>query len=89
MIQAHIFYSGMVQGVGFRYTVERHANALDLKGWVRNLADGRVEVLVEGPKEKVEELCKNIEAHFQGYIRDKEIGFSAAAQTFKKFQIVA
>ena len=48
MKQAHVFYSGIVQGVGFRFFVHHTAAALGLSGWVRNLRDGRVEILVEG-----------------------------------------
>ena len=48
---------GHVQGVNFRYFVERHADALQLKGYVKNLSDGRtVEVYAEGEKEKLDEL---------------------------------
>ncbi len=44
----HVYYSGMVQGVGFRFTAEKLAKGLGLAGWVKNLRDGRVEVLCEG-----------------------------------------
>jgi acylphosphatase len=44
----HIYYSGTVQGVGFRFMAENIANSLGLTGWVKNLSDGRVEVLCEG-----------------------------------------
>ncbi len=44
----HLVVSGRVQGVGFRYFVVREAEALGLSGWVRNLPDGRVEVVVDG-----------------------------------------
>jgi acylphosphatase len=47
---------GRVQGVGFRYFVERHAQRLGLRGWVRNLPDGSVEVEASGPKEALDEL---------------------------------
>lgn len=47
---------GRVQGVGFRYFVARHANRLGLTGWVRNLPDGRVEVLAGGAPERLGEL---------------------------------
>ena len=87
MIQAHIFYSGIVQGVGFRYTVQNLARDLNLAGWVRNLRDGRVEVLVEGSQEVVEQLLKEIEGHFEGCIRNKEIEFQAGKSQFKDFQI--
>ncbi len=48
MVTKRFVVSGRVQGVGFRYFVVREAEALALAGWVRNLADGRVEVLVAG-----------------------------------------
>ncbi len=50
--------AGQVQGVGFRYFVQRRAAALGLTGWVRNLPDGRVEVLGQGPDEALAELAR-------------------------------
>jgi len=50
---AHIYVEGMVQGVGFRFFVERHAIRLGLFGWVRNLYDGRVEIHTEGSEENI------------------------------------
>lgn len=52
----HGFVSGKVQGVIFRQCTQDEAERLDLNGWVRNLADGRVEVLVEGEESAVREL---------------------------------
>lgn len=52
----HAYVSGKVQGVCFRQATQEQADALDLDGWVRNLADGRVEVLFEGEAEAVERL---------------------------------
>lgn len=54
--RAHIFISGRVQGVFFRDHTRRWASSLGLSGWVRNLGDGRVEVMAEGEKEKIENL---------------------------------
>ena len=48
--------SGRVQGVGFRYFVEKHASLLGVAGWVRNLDDGRVEVHAQGPPEQLVEF---------------------------------
>ena len=87
MLQAHIFYSGTVQGVGFRYTVRGLAQDLDLKGWVKNLDDGRVEMVAEGPKEKVEALCQAIEKQFGSYIRGREKEVQDASGEFKDFRI--
>jgi acylphosphatase len=59
--RAHVFVSGIVQGVFFRAETHDLANRLGLVGWVRNLQDGRVEVLIEGEKEAVEQavdFCK-------------------------------
>lgn len=87
MIRAHIFYSGRVQGVGFRFTVQRYATELDLRGWVKNLADGRVEILTEGDREKIKQLCQRIEKHFQGYIKDKNIDFVPAQKDYPDFDV--
>jgi acylphosphatase len=47
---------GVVQGVGFRYSTVRQARSLELRGYVRNLWDGTVEVVAEGPEERLQQL---------------------------------
>jgi len=54
----HAFVSGIVQGVGYRAWTRKRAKELGLKGFVRNLPDGRVEVYAEGEEEKLRELLK-------------------------------
>jgi acylphosphatase len=56
VISLHAWVTGRVQGVGFRYFVRQQATALELTGWVRNLHDGRVEVLAEGSRSSLENL---------------------------------
>ncbi len=87
MVQAHVVYSGAVQGVGFRYTVKRYAEELKLNGWVKNLRDGRVEIRLEGNKSSIEQLLGGIDKHFDGYIRCKEIVFHPSEGSFKEFLI--
>jgi len=87
MIQAHIFYAGNVQGVGFRYTAQQYAAALNLKGWVKNLPDGRVEMLVEGPREDIDKLCLEVEKYFEGHITNKKASFDPSEGNFRSFQI--
>jgi acylphosphatase len=55
-VSTTFFVSGMVQGVGFRWFVARHARSLGLGGYARNLPDGRVEVVVNGPETALPEL---------------------------------
>jgi acylphosphatase len=57
-MQARIYILGFVQGVGFRGFVKSNARKLELTGWAQNLTDGRVEVLAQGSKEKIESLIK-------------------------------
>ena len=64
--RAHIFYTGRVQGVGFRFTAEKLALDLKLRGWVKNLPDGRVELICEGRRTVVEKLLKNIQESMLG-----------------------
>ncbi len=59
--QVHAVITGIVQGVAFRYYTQREAEKLGIKGWVRNLSDGSVELEAQGPKENLEALlswCK-------------------------------
>ena len=63
----HVFYSGSVQGVGFRYTAHDIAQGLRLNGWVKNLRDGRVELICEGDEEKLETFLDNLK---NGFLRN-------------------
>jgi len=58
----HWFIAGTVQGVGFRYFVQRKATALGLSGWVRNLDDGRVEVYATGSAAQLSDLAAALHA---------------------------
>jgi len=57
-VRAHVFTSGMVQGVFFRSETRDEAKQLGVKGWVRNIPDGRVEAVFEGEQENVKELIE-------------------------------
>ena len=85
----HIFYSGSVQGVGFRYTVKSVATGFEVVGIVRNLIDGRVELVGEGSREELEAFQKAIhEAGLEHFIRNEEVSWSEATSEFRGFEIV-
>jgi acylphosphatase len=60
MVRAHIIVSGLVQGVGYRYFVQRYAAKLGLAGYARNLVTGEVEVETQGERGMIEELIKQL-----------------------------
>ena len=88
MVRAHIHFCGTVQGVGFRYTTVSFAQQFSLTGWVKNLSDGRVEVVVEGPRENIEGLLLRLKGQFSSFIREHHIEWSQARGEFDKFSIV-
>ncbi len=55
-VAKHVFVRGLVQGVGFRAWTEREAHARGLSGWVKNLADGAVEALIQGDAAQVQDM---------------------------------
>jgi acylphosphatase len=84
----HVFYSGRVQGVGFRYTAKRIADRHGLSGFVRNLPDGRVELVAEGPALALAALQADLAAAMQGYIRDTQVESGHATGRYPDFDIV-
>lgn len=84
----HVYYSGRVQGVGFRYTAVDVAEALGLVGWVRNLRDGRVEAICEGEEEKLKRFLEEIaNGPLRYYIKDTEVLRDEATGEFTSFEI--
>ncbi|MCP4649842.1 MAG: acylphosphatase [PVC group bacterium] len=78
--QVHIYYSGRVHGVGFRYTAERIAASWGVAGWVRNLPDGRVELVAEAEKNKLKGFTEDLEATMHAYIRNTDVFWEDAEQ---------
>lgn len=83
----HVCYSGRVQGVGFRFTVQGIAFNLEVLGWVKNLSDGRVEIVAEADEEILKKFLERTNNLFSGYIRDIDIEWLAASGEFKDFAI--
>jgi acylphosphatase len=69
----HVYYSGRVQGVGFRYTAQHLADQLGVAGFVRNLPDGKVELLAEGSAEQVDALLSALAQRLAGYIEQTKV----------------
>ena len=85
----HVFYSGHVQGVGFRYTTKTVAAGFEVTGTVRNLPDGRVELIAEGARAELEAFRLAIrDAGLSGLIRDEQVAWSDAQNALHGFEIV-
>ncbi len=85
----HIYYSGKVQGVGFRYAVKTAATGFEVTGLVRNLPDGRVELAAEGAREELEAFRQAIrDEGLDHFIRDEKVDWSDATGEFRGFEIV-
>ena len=83
-----VFYSGRVQGVGFRYTAKTVAAGFEIVGNVRNLPDGRVELAAEGLRAELEEFRAAVrDAGLAGFIRDEQVIWADAKDEFRGFEI--
>jgi acylphosphatase len=84
----HATVHGRVQGVGFRYFVLECANRLELVGWARNRFNGTVEVVAEGPVEKLENLVADLQRGSRSSnVTRVDTEFSAATGEFERFSI--
>ena len=87
-IGVHITVQGLVQGVGFRYFVYRHASGLGLTGWVRNLHTSDVEIEAEGDRSMVEELIKEVKVGPRSaHVKDLKIEWQDFKNSFQAFEI--
>jgi len=82
-----IYYSGRVQGVGFRYTVHRLARNYQVTGFVQNLPDGRVHMIVEGTRQDLESLFQDVARSMSGYIRDQTVDVVSPTGEYGDFTI--
>lgn len=80
-------FAGRVQGVGFRYTVQNLAMQYDVCGYVRNLPDGRVELVIEGPDREMDGLLEDTNRKMGCYIREIDQACLDATGEFDRFSI--
>ena len=87
-IGVHIIVKGLVQGVGFRYYVERQAVQLSLRGYVRNLFNGDVEIETEGDRSLIEEFIKEVKiGPRSAHVKDLKIEWTEYQNKFKGFEV--
>jgi len=85
-----VIYTGRVQGVGFRYTTKQVATGFEVTGTVRNLPDGRVELITEGPREELEAFRAAMrDAGLAGFIHDERLEWESAQNEFRGFEIIS
>ena len=84
----HVYFSGHVQGVGFRYSVKQLSLEFDVTGWVKNLPDGRVELVAEGERDELETFQAAIpDAGLRRFIRETQSHWSEGAGEYRGFEI--
>jgi len=82
-----VYFTGHVQGVGFRYTTLQVAKEFEVAGFVTNLADGRVQLEVEGERAEAEAFISAVEDRLHGYIRKTERSTRVRGAEFAGFAI--
>jgi acylphosphatase len=86
--RVHVLIGGRVQGVAYRYFAEKYAISFGITGWVRNLPDGRVEVLAEGGREDIDRFLARLRAGPRlALVDDFEIAWEEPTGEFPDFRI--
>ena len=84
---ATVYFSGRVQGVGFRYQTLQVAKEFEVSGWVANLPDGRVQLEAEGRMEEVKDFITAVLERMEGHIRKTEQSATTRAPQYSGFTI--
>jgi len=87
MKRVHAYFTGLVQGVGFRYTAIRIAMRAGVTGWTKNLHDGRVEIVAEGDEKVVERFLRELREYFNTYVRDVHLEWEEPTGEFAEFGV--
>jgi len=87
MARKTVHYSGRVQGVGFRFTTQRIAEDYQVTGYVRNMPDGRVELVAEGAEAEVERFLNAVADRMSGHIQNTDVHTEPARGEFEAFGI--
>ncbi len=87
MIRRSVYFSGRVQGVGFRFTTVQISGDYEVSGFVRNMPDGRVEAVIEGDPGEVDRFQAALVAEMRSYIRDVQQQDSPASGEFAGFGV--
>lgn len=82
-----VYYTGHVQGVGFRYMTLQIAKEFEVAGFVRNLPDGRVQLEVEGEASELAAFLAGVDERMHGYVRKSERSTAKRAPVFSGFAI--
>ncbi|MEM4231767.1 MAG: acylphosphatase [Candidatus Nitrosocaldus sp.] len=89
MKRVKVFAEGMVQGVGYRYNVKHIAMKHKVKGYVKNLDDGRVEIVAEGDDEPISRFLEDIRIRREPiYVEDMDVRYEEPTGEFKTFKII-
>jgi acylphosphatase len=85
--QYHLFFSGTVQGVGFRFTTRALAQKHKVKGWVKNLPDQRVEIIAEAEKDNIDRFIAELKERFKHNISDIEKSENKPTEHYQNFRV--
>lgn len=81
------YFSGHVQGVGFRYSTAQLAKGYEVTGFVQNLPDGRVKLEIEGVESECRQMLSSVEDELASYVRKTELSAGSRRASFTTFKI--
>ena len=88
MVRNRVVFTGRVQGVGFRHATKMQSRSYDVRGFVRNLTDGTVELIIEGERAELARCIKSIEQRMASVIKEATTTVEAASGEFAEFNVL-